>query len=385
MNNSGGGGVLVRLALMMLLLVGCQPLSAYGQRSLKELREKLKAPFDTTRDDQYWKRALIRGKLNFNDSSVTLPRGLQAAVKSYKWIDRTFNSYDSNYVVSVKKKWKVMLKNSNVMNSYSGSLLDGQVPFYLHSTIYSTFGMRLSFMGLSVGGTLNLNNLIAGERLKSKKLDFSFACSRLAVEGYYDKDEGEAKVYRLGYFESGPLEAYDFNGLDREVYGIYGYYFFNHTKYAQAAPYSFSKFQRRSAGSPLTGIHVSHQDVKMDLGELSDFMQQTLPTGRRVYRFRYNDYSALLGYGYNWVFHRNWVYNITATTGWGFRYAFADVHSRAKGTLAFNYRIKMALVLNKERFFYGIHFLTDGRWFRNRHSFFYNATHGLNFTTGWRF
>lgn len=371
--------------VFILILVAGGTLEVHAQRSLKELRAKLAEPFDTTRDASYWKRALLHGKLDIQDSSVTYPKTLQFVLDVYKWGDYAFNHYDSTYVVGTGKKWKLMVNNNNFMDTYVGHLTSQEILLHLNSNIFSTFGFQLSFMALSAGYTFNVSNLITGNRVKNKKWDFSFTCSRIAVDAYYYNDESEVNLLRLGSYKSGPLNTYKFDGLKRYVYGLHGYYFFNHLRYAQAAAYSFSKIQKRSAGSIIAGVHASHQNIDMNFYKLNDFLQQNLPEGQLEFRFRYNDFSALFGYGYNWVFHRNWLYNVTFTSGVGYRHILPNSIDEDKNMMAFNYRLKMAFVLNRGNFFYGAHFMSDGRWYHSPQCFFFNTAHNLNFTAGFRF
>lgn len=370
---------------LLLMFLGVTWTSACAQKSLKELRAKMAEPFDTTRDANYWKRALLRGKLDIKDSSVTYPKFFDFVVKVYRWGDYTFNHYDSTYVEGTGKNWKLMLKNTNFMDTYAGHLTSQKVPILLNSNIFSTFGFQLSFMAVSAGYTFNVNNLITGKKVKNKKLDFSFTCSRIAIDAYYHDDQSEVNLHRLGQYKSRKLGSQKFDGLMRNAYGLYGYYFFNHTKYAQAAAYCFSKIQKRSSGSFIAGVHLSHQNIEMDFNRLGSFLKQYLPPDQLHFLFRYNDYSALFGYGYNWVFHRNWLYNVTLSSGLGYRHILPNSIEDTKNRMAFNYRLKMALLLNRNNFFYGLHFLSDGCWYNGHLCFFFNAAQTLSLTAGFRF
>ncbi len=369
-----------------MLLWASVAIHASGQRVLKGLKAKLAEPFDTTRDDGYWKRALAHGKLDVNDSSVTYPKVLGFAVKLYRWGDRTFNSYDTAYVVGSGKRWKLMLKNNNWMDSYRGELSAQDFDVMLTSNVSSNFGVQISYMALSLGYALNVNNLISGKRVEHKKWDFSFTCSRIFMEAYYYQDRNEANLRHFGDYDGDLLSrSLKFSGLHRKIYGLYAYYIFNNKRYAQAAAYCFSKYQKRSAGSFLAGINVSHQNIDMDFSTMPPELQATLPDERRDYRFRYRDYNFLVGYGYSWVFHRNWLYNISIAPGIGYRHSFHNSIDGNRNMLAVNYRCKMALVYNHNRFFYGAHLISDGHLYHSSAHRFFNANHNFNLTAGIRF
>jgi len=377
---------------VMNLWLGCGTMAAAEQEPQPEqprkswrqqLREHLNEPFDTVRDEGYWKRALTHGKLDIYDETIEYPRFLDICLDLYRWGDYTFNHYDSAYVTGTGKNWKLMLKNNNWLDSYAGELSSQDVPVQMNSDLTSNFGGQISFMALSLGYMVNLRDLLGGKSVKNTRWDFSFTCSRMALELYYTKnDQSSVHLHRLGEWTGSEL----FGGLKRESYGAYAYYFFNHTRYAQAAAYCFSKYQRRSAGSLIAGIHLSHQDIVMDFDLLSDESHKALlPDGVLDYRFRYRDYCVLVGYGYNWVFAPNWLLNVTGIPSVGYRHSFPNSIEGKKDLVSTNFRGKAALVRNAGNFFYGLHIICDGHWYHSsQHSFFSN-NNDFNVTAGYRF
>ena len=152
------------------------------ERFKQRIDEKMNEPYDTTRNSGYWWRALKHGKVNFNDSTMGYPRFVKFCYKTYIWGDRTFNSYDSTYVQSTGKNWKLILKSDNWVDSYIGHPVKG-VNQVMNSNLVSNIGLSLSFMAVSVGYSVNVSNLIHGGKL-SNKVDFSFTCARFAADAY---------------------------------------------------------------------------------------------------------------------------------------------------------------------------------------------------------
>ena len=228
---------------------------------------------------------------------------VQFGFKVYRWLNHALNYYDTAYVVNPgkgKKKFKVMIKNSNWLDFYSGHLGKWGTPLQLNSDITSLFGFHISGMGLSFTYMINARDLLAGKFIRNRRLQFSFTTSRIFIEGYYRKnDQSTVHLHRLGRWMGDEI----FSGLMREGYGLDAYYIFNHTHYSQAAAYCFSKYQKRSSGSLLAGIYLSHQDVVMDMSILRSALQRQLPGRKTDYRFRYRDFGFMIGYGYSWVFH----------------------------------------------------------------------------------
>jgi len=382
---------LQRAILTLLLVLSSSTMMAQtdtvphhgGIKGLKQqLREYMNQPFDTVRDKDYWKRALAHGKLDINDQTIQYPRFLDICLDLYRWGDHTFNHYDTAYVTSTGKNWKLMVKNNNWLDSYSGHLTDERTTVRMNSDVTSNFGGQISFMALSLGYMINMRDLLGGKSVKNTRWDFSFTCSRLALELYYTKNDGSSVHMRqLDDWMGNML----FSGLKRESYGAYGYYFFNHSRYAQAAAYCFSKYQRRSAGSFIIGGHWSHQDIVMDFEELSDDMKSYLPDENTDYRFRYRDYCVLIGYGYNWVLGDKWLLNITGMPSIGYRHSFPNSIEGKKTLLSTNFRGKAAVVHNRGNFFYGLHIICDGHWYHSREHSLFNSNNDFNLTAGYRF
>ena len=305
-----------------------------------------------------WKKRIFRHGWSINDTTIVYPRALNFGFKAYRWINHALNFYDTTYVVNPGKtkgkKFKVMLKNSNWLDFYSGHLGKWETPVHL----------------------------LAGKFIHNRRLQFSFTTSRIFIEGYYRKnDESSVHLHRLGKWLGDEI----FYGLKRESYGLDAYYIFNHTHYSQAAAYCFSKYQKRSAGSLMAGIYLSHQDVVMNMGILSDQLRKFLPGKVTDYRFRYRDFGFMIGYGYSWVFHHGWLFNVTAVPSVGYRHSFPNSIDGKRSLLSTNLNGRMALVRTAGNFFYALTFSHEGHWYTSTNHSFYNSYSNLEVTAGFRF
>lgn len=370
------------LLIFSSVLVYAEPkLNVKGK--IQQIKAKMAEPFDTTRDSGYWKRALKHGKFNINDTTIDYPSFMDFCIKVYRWGDNTFNNYDSTYVVSTKKNWKLMLKNNNWMSSYNGHLYDGTFPIAMHSNLTSSFGVQLSFMAVSLSYMMNLNDLISGHKVKNKKFDFSFTCSRLHASAYHYKGDYPYYIRKYGYYKSDNLSGFKFEGVSSTLYGANLYYIFNHKHYAQAAAYCFSKYQRKSSGSFIAGLHFFHENVLMDFSKIKEYNPDLEIADNLSYK--YNGYSLILGYGYNWVLGKNWLFNITTIPGFGYRQSAPTSSEGDINFWSFDYRTKLGLVLNKGKFFYGLHLLTEGHWYLTKKNSLFSANHDINAIVGFRF
>ena len=357
-----------------------------GLDNVQNRLNAMQARVDSLDEVKYrWEELMLRHGWSINDTSIIYPPAIDFGVKTYRWLNHALNYYDTTYVVNPgrgKKRFKVMLKNSNWLDFYSGHLGKWETPIQLNSDVTSLFGFHISGMGLSFTYMLNARDLLAGKFIHNRRLQFSFTTSRIFIEGYYRKnDQSSVHIHRLGKWIGTEL----FNGLKRESYGLDAYYIFNHTHYSQAAAYCFSKYQKRSAGSLMAGIYLSLQDVDMDMSLLDKSLIAFLPDAVTDYRFRYRDFGAMIGYGYSWVFHHGWLYNITAVPSIGYRHSFPNSIEGKRSLLSTNLNGRMALVRTAGNFFYALTFSHEGHWYTSTNHSFYNSYNNLDITAGFRF
>ncbi|MBQ2485104.1 MAG: DUF4421 domain-containing protein [Muribaculaceae bacterium] len=330
---------------------------AKKKKSLKErirqhIEKKMAEPYDTTRNKGYWWRALKHGKVNFKDSTMGYPKFVKFCYKAYVWGDKAFNSYDTSYVKSTGKNWKLILKSDNWDDSYIGTPMK-DVRMVMNSNLVSNIGVSLSFMAVSVGYSVSVSNLVHGGKL-SNKVDFSFTCARFAADAYYWENQNDINVTYTDKATDNKEHKVRQSGISRKAMGLTAYYFFNNRRYAQAAAYCFSKYQKRSAGSWLAGFSLQHFDVKFDVEKLPDVARQYIPTQEDAPRILYNDYCVLVGYAHNWVLGRKWLLNVTVTPYLGYRYNIIHDAEDKASSFSLNLRARIGAVYNHKKYFVGL-------------------------------
>ena len=352
-------------------------------RLQQRIDDKLNEPYDTTRNSGYWWRAMKHGKVNFKDSTMSYPKFLMFCYRTYVWGDHAFNSYDTNYVKSTGKNWKLILKSDNWVDSYIGHPLKN-VNEVINSRLVSSIGLSLSFMAVSVGYAVSVSNLIHGGKL-SNKVDFSFTCARFTADAYYWENNNDINVtYTIKNSGEG-LQKLRQSGISRKAMGVTAYYFFNNRRYAQAAAYCFSKYQKRSAGSWLGGFSLQHFDVQFDVEKMSEAMREYFPTQAEAPRILYNDYCLLFGYGYNWVVNRKWLLNFTGTPYIGYRYNHFHDDGTMPSAVSINMRARIGAVYNHKQYFVGIQAFGDHHRYKTKISRLVNSTLDFNALVGIRF
>lgn len=312
----------------------------------QRINNKLNEPYDTTRDQGYWWRAMKHGKVNFKDSTMRYPKFVTFCYKVYKWGDKAFNSYDTAYVVPTGKNWKLTLKNQNWIDNYSGGL-DGNHAMFT-SGAASNIGLYLSFMAVSVGYSLDVDRLF-GAKGTSQMMEFSFTCARFTAEAHKITNTGRMSTrIKLDGGEWKKGEKLD--ALRRESMGVSATYFFNNRKYARAAAYCYSKFQRRSAGSALAGFSIVNYDFKVDTEKLTpDQAQKFEYVG--VAHMRYTDYCLRGGYAHNWVLGSKFLLNVTALAGIGVKHIHSTKYMASGNNGALVAGGNFALTYNHKRYF----------------------------------
>lgn len=335
----------------------------------------------------WWTDRIRNHTFTMSDTTIIYPRFLKFCVNAYNWADRVFNTYDHEYVLPTGKKWKAMIQVSNWTDSYSMTL--DKTHIRMLSDIYSGIGPSVSFMAVGLSYQANLNRLISHAPARQKRYDFNFSCALFWVNVYYSRNRDGTEIRQIGHYtdpDGHRWIKYHFPDLQLENYGLDVYYFFNHGKYYHGAAYNYSKIQRRSQGSLLGGIAISHQGISLDLSTLPADMQASLPADAiHRYRFNYNDYGIIIGYGYNWVFHPKWVWNITGMGVVGYKHSLADsVEGRCeRGSL--NFKGRSAFAYNLHNFFAGVFGKIDLNWYKSTDYSFANAIVAFGAVAGIRF
>lgn len=271
----------------------------------------------------YWVKQLWKNGFHINDSSVCYPRFPRFALKVYNWGDRTFNSYDPEYAVGTGKNWKLTAKSQNWVESTT-MLFPENKELAMHSSLYSDAGINLSFMAVSIGWTWNMNKLL-NQPSSRNTFDFSFTTSRFSIVVNRLSSEGGMILTRFGDYLDGRAIRYHFEDVEMRSTTAQAYYFFNNRHYSQAAAYSYSKYQLRSAGSALAGFQFNEQQMSMDFSRIPTDMLIYLPLESPYYRSHYRSYNILGGYAFNWAIRpRKWLLNIFATGSLGYRQVFGE-------------------------------------------------------------
>lgn len=334
----------------------------------------------------YWIRQLFNNGFSIHDPRVCYPSFPRFALKVYNWGDRTFNSYDTTYVVGTGKNWKLQGKTYNWMETSMMTFPKG-LGINMHSPLYSDAGFSLSFMAVSIGYMWNINKLFSGTPTSRRTFNFDFTCSRFSLNYQSVSSSGGMIITKFGDYNDGHHIHYRFGGSSNVSKTFDAYWFFNHYKYSQGAAYSYSKYQLKSAGTALVGFNYAAQNISMDFGGLPGEMLEHLPLESPIYLSDYRSYNVLGGYAYNWVLKpRRWVVNTLGIAAIGYRKLATEADERdVTSRIANNFRINIAAVYNHRALFAALTARMQGFVNYESRMTHFNAIFSLQGTVGMRF
>ncbi|MDE6342009.1 MAG: DUF4421 domain-containing protein, partial [Muribaculaceae bacterium] len=215
--------------------------------------------------------------------------------------------------------------------------------------------------------------------------EFGFNCARFSIDGYYNSNKGGTFVRTFGDYDRGHTFRKAFSGIQMTQFGLDGYYFVNGYKYSQAAAYNFSKIQKRSQGCVLAGIAYCNQNIDIDFSQLPPELLPYLKLEEKKYHFHYNDYNILVGYGYNAVMGRHWLYNITVIPGIGFNHSYEDSTEGNIKLFSLSARGMTSFTYNNGNWFAGLQAKIRGNWYQSTHFGLFNTVQSIVLSGGYRF
>ena len=336
---------------------------------------------DTNRN---WWYLFRKGKLSMSDPTVQWPKFLGFCVKVYNWGDRVFSSTDPDYVVGTGKKWRGRVLNDNWTDSYYIRFTD-KLKSLMSGDFHILAGASIQYMAVSYSYLVDISHTVWGGPINYKKQEFGFSCARFSIDGYYYSNDGGTYIRSFGkYKDHKPIKEF-FPGVSLAYFGIDGYYFFNGHKYSQAAAYSFSKFQKKSQGCFMAGFAYCNQNIGLDYTKLPEDLKPYMTLSDTHYRFHYNDYNLLFGYGFNCVLGDHWLYNITVIPGIGFNHCFEDSSDGSTKLFSISGRGMTSFTYNNGNWFAGLQGRIRGNRYHSKRIMLFNTVESIVLSGGIRF
>ncbi len=317
--------------------------------------------------------------------------------KKKPWFERLaqmidFNNPDPRYISSNLYNFTFMVNTTGSYEHYRMSSFKGdkQSISFAPSPSWKLgayFGWRWIFVGWSV----DVNDLFGGKHKRKKnEFNLSLYSAKVGIDLYFLKSQNNVKIRDIsGFANADKYKGYNFDGLQSEMKGVNLYYIFNNRHFSYPAAYSQSTNQRKSAGSFLAGLSYSNHKLFFDTKLLPDWIDSQLQESMRFHKIHYTDYSINFGYGYNWVFAKNYLANLSITPALGYKesniYSEQTASMKDYHTINCDIITRAALVYNNTKYYIGASLLVQTYNFHKK-PFWLSNTYGiLQFYVGFNF
>ena len=256
---------------------------------------------------------------------------------------REFNTIDSSYIEPQHYNYTVMLQNTNTYELYTLYSRSGQSITLAPDPSYR-LGPYIGWRWVFLGYTIDLKHInLSSSHTGKKEFDLSLYSSMLGVDLFYRQTGNDYHVLRMDYdgkLDTSPIEDASFDGFKSSIKGFNLYYIFNHRKFSYPAVYSQSSVQRKSAGSILLGVGYTQHELEVDWSKFQSLVDERLLPSATGYEalpldsslmvgnVKYTDVNATIGYAYNWVFAKNWLFNASLSMGLAYNQSSSDTEGR---------------------------------------------------------
>ena len=255
------------------------------------------------------------------------------------------------------------------------------------------FGWRWIFGGytFSIGHSSNSKN--------KTEIDLSIYSSQIGIDLFYRRTGSDYKLRNIDLgngINTHSLNNRSFDGIKVGVTGFNVYYIFNHKHFSYPAAFAQSTIQKLSCGSWMAGLGFIKNTLDFDYDMLQSVLDEQLPLplakidSSLMFRSaKYYDFNISGGYGYNWVFAKNWLFcssfqmalaykkDTGGTEIDGKHFSFSKINPDLVG--------RFALVYNNMRWYFGMSAIVRSNYY-HKSRFSTNNTYGtMNMYVGCNF
>ena len=276
---------------------------------------------------------------------------------------KDFNAIDTTYISPNLYNLAFMLEHSTWYEHYRLGNNASKNPQRLNfsPSLGTKLGIYFGWRWIFLGYTFDIEDLFGDNKNKPKKKEMSLNIysSKFGVDLYYRKTGSDFKLRSFDNIgiDNPSLENKHFDGLESSIKGLNAYWIFNHRKFSYPAAYSQSTNQRRSAGSFMAGFSYSQHSISFDYEKLPATILDRINPSLKFSHIKYSDYSLGFGYGYNWVFAKNWVSNLSLLPGIGYKKSKIDDNDFRNESwikdINFDLITRAGIVYNNAKYFVG--------------------------------
>ena len=344
--------------------------------------------------------------------------------KTFTNFFREFSNINEKYIEPQHYNYTVMLQNTNTYEVYTLYGEDGQRISFAPDPSWR-LGPYLGWRWVFLGYTVDLKHInMKSDHSSKKEFNLSLYSSLLGVDLFWRQTGNDYHIQRMSLGDdvnTDALRKVSFDGFKGSIKGLNLYYIFNHRKFSYPAAYSQSTKQKLSAGSWMVGLGYTQHQLEVDWDKLSNIVDERLNQKSRTQqnqeartqqnqegeiqteakidsslmfsKVRYSDYSATVGYGYNWVFAKNWLFNASLSVGLAYNHSRSDDPEQDKFNLKnFNFKNfnidgvgRFGVVWNNDKWYAGISSVIHSYNYHKDHFSTNNSFGSLNIYVGVNF
>ena len=319
---------------------------------------------------------------------------------------KAFDEIDTTYIIPNRYNWAFMMQNTNSYEFYSlHSSRDNQRLLFSPNPSFR-FGPYLGWRWIFLGYTFDINSFGKGHKSQKTEFELSIYSSMIGCDLIYRRTGNDFRIHDVNGFGdyAKEVEGRSTNGIRLQVTGANIYYVFNHKRFSYPAAFAQSTVQRRSCGSWMLGLSVTQHLMEFDYNklplELTSNPLHPLSENFKFNKINYMDYSISGGYGYNWVFKKNWLLNFSLMPAIGYKHTKTkdfwqddkETESLPKylrplhlNNFNFNCTLRAGLVWNTTKYFGGLSLIVHNYNYNHSKLQINNAFGTLNLYMGFNF
>lgn len=234
-------------------------------------------------------------------------------MRAYRFIDHVLSPpRDTNYIdVQDYYNWQAMVQVTTrfeLFNVSAGNDLQLSASPEWRTRIGPFFGWRFLFLGYNI----DIKSLFMNS--DDTDLGASIYSSAFGIDLFYRRVGGQYNINKVKYDGvdyTNLLRGQRYDGMNVGMTRVSFYYIVNYKHYSHQAAFNQTHRQIRSAGSLILGAQYAHNRISFDWEKMADMVNSSYGdntiTPPKYSNLKNNEYSLTIGYGYNWVFSKNWL------------------------------------------------------------------------------
>jgi len=317
--------------------------------------------------------------------------------KAYGFVKELFFEVDPRYIFSGDHNFQAMMYNSNTYETYRITDADGNsVRFSPTPTM--NIGPYIGYGPIFIGWTVDMAHM----KWRKKRTNYSISLYSLpiGIDLYYQSSGENFRVRDVKTSENintAAMKNKPFEGFSSRIVGFNAYYIFNNNRFSYPAGFNESTVQLKNAGSWLAGIGYKHHSLSVDWKKLNTLSTEVIGHDishqfSDMQKITYTDVSLSCGYGYNWVFAKNWMFASSLSLALAYKHSASKTlempisfHDFSFDNINIDAIGRFGIVWNYSRWFVGANLIVNSYNYKKPNFYTNSAFGSLNIYAGVNF